>query len=88
VAGVEYRRPSVDSTKKMMYNQMKLMNNINVRIMFSIFNQYSTKGHNELEASLVRSFEDIQKSLIRLKNYEEIKALMEEPNEEISLVDM
>jgi len=42
----------------------------------------------ELDASLIRSVEKIRKSLIRPRNYEEIRALLEAPDEEISLDDM
>jgi len=61
------------------------MNEDNVRTMFSIFGPYNTKGTIGLDASLVRSVEKIQKSLIRLRNYEEIRALLEGPDEDISL---
>jgi len=37
-----------------------------------------------LDASLVGSFKDIQKKLIWLRTYEEIKAHMEKPDEEVS----
>jgi len=56
--------------------------------MFLIFGQYSTKGPIKLDASLVRSVEEIQKSLIWHRNYKEIKALLEEPDKEISLTDL
>jgi len=64
---------------------MKLMKDNDVIAMFSIFCQYSTRGPIELDASLVRSVEEIQKSFIWLRNYEEIRALLEAPDEEISL---
>ncbi|AET02587.1 hypothetical protein MTR_8g043690 [Medicago truncatula] len=67
---------------------MKLMNDDNMRNMFSIFAQYGTKATIELDASLVRSVEEIHKSLIRLRNYEEISALLEGPYKDISLYDM
>jgi hypothetical protein len=41
-----------------------------------------------LNASLIRFVEEIQKSLIRPRNYEDIRALLEEPNEEVNLVDL
>lgn len=59
-----------------------------MRTIFSIFGQYSTKGPIELDASLAISFEDIQKKLFRSRTYEEIRALMEEPDEDVSLVDL
>jgi hypothetical protein len=79
VYGVEYRCPSTDSTESVRFIQMKLMNNDDVRTMFSIFGQYSTRGTIELDASLVISVEQIQKSLIRPKKSEEIRALLDEP---------
>jgi len=56
--------------------------------MFSVFAQHSTRGLIELDVSLVRSAEQILKSLHRPKNYEEITALLEGPEEEVSLDDM
>ena len=67
---------------------MKLKNDDDMRTMFLIFGQYSTKGPIKLDASLVRSVEEIQKSLIWHRNYKEIKALLEEPDKEISLTDL
>ena len=55
--------------------------------MFSIFGQYSTKGSIVLDASLVRSFKNIRKSLIQPKTYEEIMTLMEEQDEKVSLTN-
>jgi len=66
---------------------MKLTNEDDVRIMFSVFGQHSTRGPIELDASLVRSAEQILKSLNRPRNYEEIRALLKGPDEEISLGD-
>jgi hypothetical protein len=40
-----------------------------------------------LDTSLVRFVGDIQKSLIWTRNYREIWALVEEPEEEINLAD-
>jgi len=67
---------------------MKLTNDDDVRTMFSVFAQHSTRGLIELDVSLVRSAEQILKSLHRPKNYEEITALLEGPEEEVSLDDM
>ena len=66
---------------------MKLINDDNVRTMFSVFGQHNTRGPIELDALLVRSAEQIQKKLIRPRNYEEIRALLEGPEEEVSLGD-
>jgi len=87
VDGVDYQRLSTDSSGSLRFSRMKLMNDDDVRTMFSIFCQYSTRGPIELDASLVKSVEEIRKSLIRPKNYEEIRALLEAPDEEISLDD-
>jgi len=51
------------------------------------FCKYNTRGPIELGESLVRFVEEIWKSLIRPTNYEEIKALLEAPDEEINLDD-
>ena len=67
---------------------MKLTKDDDVRTMFSVFDQHSTRGPIEWDASLVRSAEQILKSLIRPRNYEEIRALLEPPDEEISLDDL
>jgi len=67
---------------------MKLTNDDDVITMFAIFDQHNTRGPIELDASLVRYAEQIQKSLIRPKNYEEIRALLEGIEEEVSLDDL
>jgi len=67
---------------------MKLTNDDDVRTMFSIFGQHGTRGPIELDASLVRSAEEILKSLHRPRNYEEIRVLLEGPKEEVSLDDL
>jgi len=87
VVGVEYRCPSPDSAGSLRFSWMKLTNDDDVRTMFSIFGLHSTRGPIELDASLVRSAEQIQKSLIWPRTYEEIRALLEPPKEEISLDD-
>jgi len=66
---------------------MKLTNDNDVRTMLFVFGQHSTRGPIELDASLVRSTEQILKSLHRSRNYEEIRALLEGPEEEVSLDD-
>lgn len=85
--GVEFRRLSTYSAGSVQFSWMKLMNNDDVRTMFSIFGQYSTRGPIELDASLVRYIEHIQQSLIRPRNYEKIMALKEAPHEDINLDD-
>jgi len=44
VDGVEYRRPSTDLAGSVRFNQMKHMNDDDVRTMFVIFGEYSTRG--------------------------------------------
>ena len=87
VVGVEYRCPLSNSSRSIWFSRMKLTNNDDVRIMFSVFGQHNTRGPIELDASLVRSAEQILKSLNRPRNYEEIRALLKGPDEEISLGD-
>ena len=88
VVGVEYRCPLSDSAGSLRFSRMKLANDGDVRTMFSVFGQHITRGLIELDASLVRSDEQILKSLHRPKNYEEIRALLEGPEEEeVSLDD-
>jgi len=55
VNGVWYRRPSIDSVERLQFIQMMLKNDDDARNIFSTF---------ELEVSLLRSPEDILKSLI------------------------
>jgi len=86
VVSVEYRCPLSDSVSSLRFSRMKLTND-DVRTMFSVFGQQCTRGPIELDASLVRSVEQIMKSLNRSRNYEEIRALLEGLDEEISLGD-
>jgi hypothetical protein len=44
VTEVEYRRPSVCSDETVLFTNMKLQNNDDVRTMFSIFSWYMTNG--------------------------------------------
>jgi len=88
VDGVEYWRPLINSAESVRFSWMKLMSDDDVRTMFSIFGQFSTRGPIELDASLVRSMEHIQQSLIRPRNYEEIRALTNAPDEDINLDDL
>ncbi|RHN72166.1 hypothetical protein MtrunA17_Chr2g0284721 [Medicago truncatula] len=86
VVGVEYRCPLSDSAGPLRFSRMKLKNDDDVRTMFSVFGQQSTRGPIELDASLVKSAEQILKSLHQTRNYEEIRALLEGPEEkEVSL---
>ena len=87
VVGVEYRCPLSDSAGSLRFSRMKLTNNDDVRTMFSVYAQHSTRGPIELDALLVRSTEQIVKFFIQPKTYEDIRALLEPPYEEISLND-
>jgi len=64
IHSVEYRRSSMDSNESAQFTLMKLWNNDEVRIMFSVFGQHSLKGPVELDVSLVISFQDICENLI------------------------
>jgi len=88
VVDVEYRCPFSDSAGSLRFSRMKLTNDDDVRTMFSVFSQHSTRGPIELDVSLVRSAEQILKSLHWPRNYEEIRALLEGPEEEVSLDDL
>ena len=87
VVGVEYRCPLSDSAGSLCFSQMKLTNDDDVRTMFSVFAQHSTRGLIELDTLLVRSDEQILKSLHRPRNYEEIRALLEGSEEEVVSLD-
>ena len=67
VVGVEYQCPLPDSARSLRFSRMKLTNDDDMRTMFSVFGQHSTRGPIELDASLVRSAEQILKSLHRPK---------------------
>ena len=88
VVGVDYRCPLSNSVGSLCFSRMKLTNDDDVRTMFSVFAQHSTRGPIELNASFVRSVEQILKSLPRPRNFEEIRAPLEGPEEEeVSLDD-
>jgi len=88
VVGVEYRCLLSNSARSLRFSRIKLTNDDNVRTMFFVFGQHDTRGSIELDASLVRSAEQILKSLHRPRNYEEIRALLEGPEEEVSVYDL
>jgi len=83
VVGVEYRCPLSDSAGSLRFSRMKLTNDDDVITMFSVFGQHSTRGPIKFAVSLVRFAEQILKSLIRPRNYEEIRALLEPPDEKL-----
>ncbi|AES59628.1 hypothetical protein MTR_1g023550 [Medicago truncatula] len=88
VVGVEYRCPLSDSVGSLRFSRMKLTNQDDARTMFSVFGQHNIRGPIELDVSLVRSAEQIMDSLNRPMIYEEIRALLEPPDEEINLDDL
>jgi len=63
VVGVEYRCPLSDLAKSLRFIRMKLTNDDDVRTMFSVFGQHSTRGPIELDTSLVRSVEQISEKI-------------------------
>ena len=75
VVGVEYRCPLSDSAGSLRFSRMKLTNDDDVRTMFSVFGHHSTRGPIELDASLVRSAEQILKSQIifRIRGYMNVR---------------
>jgi len=50
VVGVEYQCPLSDSAGSLRFSRMKLTNDDDVRTMFSVFGQHSTRGPIELDA--------------------------------------
>jgi hypothetical protein len=82
VTDLAYRRPSVCSDGTIVFTNMKLKNDGDVRIMLSIFAQYMTKGSDELNAKFVRSVEAICSNLIRPRTFAEIAACMVEPEDD------
>jgi hypothetical protein len=68
VSKVEYRRPSVCSNGTVLYTNIKLQNDGDVRTMFSIFSQYMMNGPIELDAKLVRSVKIVCSNLICTRN--------------------
>ncbi|MCI48479.1 photosystem I P700 chlorophyll a apoprotein, partial [Trifolium medium] len=55
---------------------MELLNNDDVRTMFSIFSRYMTNGPIKLDAKLVRSVKDICSNMIRPRTFDEIAVCM------------
>ncbi|MCI80221.1 photosystem I P700 chlorophyll a apoprotein, partial [Trifolium medium] len=63
-----------------LFTKMELRNNDDVRTMFSIFPRYMTKGPIELDATLVRSVEDICANMIHPSMVEPGEGEVEEVN--------
>jgi len=85
MVGVEYRCPLWDSAGSLRFSRMKLKRRRRENHVLFLC-QHSTRGPIELDTLLVRSAEQILKSLHRPRNYEEIRALLEGPKEEVSYV--
>jgi len=65
VDNVGYRRPSVDSARRLQFNHMMLTNDDDMRNMFSIFGQHNMFSTIKLDVSLLRFSKDIIMSLIK-----------------------
>jgi hypothetical protein len=63
VTSIDYRKPSIRSDGSVKFSKMQLKNDDDVRTMFSIYSQYSTKGPIELDAKLTRSVDAILANL-------------------------
>ncbi|PNX58696.1 hypothetical protein L195_g051042, partial [Trifolium pratense] len=59
VSSLKYRKSSIGSDGRITFTDMMLENNDEIQTMFSIFEQYSTRGPIELDATLTRSVEAI-----------------------------
>ncbi|MCI20009.1 hypothetical protein A2U01_0041169, partial [Trifolium medium] len=91
VTDVEYRCPSgTTSDGTLLFTNVKLRNNDDVRTMFSVFSRYRENVPIEMNANLVRSVEDIMSNLIRRpRTYDEIAALMVRPGkDEVDAVNL
>jgi len=62
----EFEMNLSDSARSLRFSQMKLTNDDDVKTMFFVFGQHSTRGPIELDASLVRSAEQFWKVCIGL----------------------
>ncbi|MCH88009.1 hypothetical protein A2U01_0008890, partial [Trifolium medium] len=87
VGRVEYRRSPVCSDGHVLFTNMKLQNDNDVKIMFSIFSQYNMKGLIELDTTSVIFVQDICSSLIHPRTFDEIVACIVEPEND-ELVDL
>jgi len=81
VVSVKYRRPLIDPNGHIQFTQMKLQNDDDVRTMFSIFDQYCSKGRIKWDITFVRFVHGIRESSIQLRTSKEIKVNMDEPDE-------
>jgi len=88
VDNVEYHHMLICSDDRVHFTLMKLQNDDEVIIVFSIFCKYSSKRLNELDATFVRFVHVIRKNLIRPMTHKEIRAYIYEPDEEISFTHL
>jgi hypothetical protein len=63
VTSVDYRKPSITSHGSVTFSRMQLTSDDDVRNMFSIYSQHSTKGPIELHTTLTRSVDAILANL-------------------------
>jgi uncharacterized protein with ACT and thioredoxin-like domain len=63
-SNLTYRKPSIGSDGSVSFTSMKLENNDDIDVILSTFKQFSTKGPNELDATLTRSIEAILASCV------------------------
>ncbi|XP_058725795.1 uncharacterized protein LOC131597098 [Vicia villosa] len=62
---LEYRSPSLDTEGNVQFTQFALMTDVDLKVMWSTFRQYSTKCPIEVDAKFQRSRKDIIKMLQR-----------------------
>lgn len=60
---LEYGSPSIDNEGKIHLTKFELKTGEYLRVMWSIFHYYETKGSIELDSKIVRSTKDILKML-------------------------
>ncbi|XP_058749009.1 uncharacterized protein LOC131621965 [Vicia villosa] len=64
---LEYRSPSLDPEGKVKFTPFELKNDDDLEVMWTSYQQYSSKVSIELDAKLQRSGEDVNKLLCRLQ---------------------
>ncbi|XP_058761212.1 uncharacterized protein LOC131634558 [Vicia villosa] len=63
VVKLEYRSPSFDDEGNVKFTPFEIKNDDDLKIMWTTFQRYSSKGPIELDAKLQKSGEDINKML-------------------------
>lgn len=64
---IEYCSPTINNERKMKFRKFEMKTNENVRVVWSKFNLYTTKGPIKVDAKLERSTNNILKVM---KHYE------------------